>query len=325
MSRQLVVDPVHGIGEVADGADLGALVIGASELADGDVVVVTSKVVSKAEGRVQAMHREAAVTGETDRVVASRGPTQIVRTRQGLVMAAAGVDASNTPVGTVVLLPVDPDRSARALREHLYELSGRNVAVVVSDTSGRAWRTGQTDVAIGCAGLVALDDHGGLVDDYGNELAVTAPAVADEVASAADLVMGKLARVPVAVVRGLADWVLAPGDHGAGAASLVRPESEDLFGYGAREAVLESLNPASDGRGFASPATRAELRDALLLVLRSSAPVTEAGPELHVDLTGVDPETRGWARAVAGAVARAHGWGGATEKGERLRFRPGLP
>ena len=325
MSRELVVRSVTGIGEVVEGEDLAALVAAGTTLADGDVVVVTSKVVSKAEGRMRTMPRDAAVAAETDRVVATRGPTRIVRTRHGLVLAAAGVDASNTPQGTVVLLPEDPDRSARWLRERLHDLSGSNVAVVVSDTLGRAWRTGQTDVAIGCAGLVALDDHAGRVDDYGNELAVTAPAVADEVASAADLVTRKLDRAPVAVVRGLADLVLPVGQHGTGAAALVRQEDEDLFGYGAREAVLESLRPESDGRGFGAPATAPELCDALMTVLPSSVRVTEDGAEIEVDSRGLDAETSGRVRAVTLAVARAHAWAPAAQPGERTRLRPDLP
>lgn len=325
MTRELVVTAVSGIGEVDDGSDLASLVAGAAVLADGDIIVVTSKVVSKAEGRVRAMPREEAVAAETDRVVARRGPTQIVRTPHGLVMAAAGVDASNTPPGTVVLLPQDPDRSAAGLRDRFHELTGCNVAVVVSDTSGRAWRTGQTDVAIGCAGLVVLDDHAGRRDDYGNELAVTAPAVADEVAAAADLVTRKLARAPVAVVGGLADWVLPVGEHGPGASALVRPESEDMFGYGAREAVLEALAPASDGRGFGVPAEPSDVQEALRLIFEAVAPVSGHGSEVVVGLGSLDAETRGWVRAVSSAVARAHGWAAATENAERVSFRPVLP
>jgi coenzyme F420-0:L-glutamate ligase/coenzyme F420-1:gamma-L-glutamate ligase len=177
---------VPGIGEVTAGTDLAALVVDRARLEDGDVVVVTSKVVSKAEGRVVTGGKAETLAVETDRVVARRGETSIVRTHHGLVMAAAGIDASNTTPGTLVLLPQDPDLSARVLRARLLELTGCVVAVVVSDTSGRAWRVGQTDIAIGAAGLRVLDDHAGRTDSYGNLLQVTAPALADEIAGAGD-------------------------------------------------------------------------------------------------------------------------------------------
>jgi coenzyme F420-0:L-glutamate ligase/coenzyme F420-1:gamma-L-glutamate ligase len=207
----MTVLPVTGIGEVVEGDDLAGLLGAHADLRDGDVLLVTSKVVSKAEGRAVAADKASAVAAETDRVVATRGATMIVRTRAGLVMANAGVDASNTPAGTVVLLPEDPDASARRLRERLAAAGGPNVAVLVTDTFGRAWRTGQTDVAVGAAGLDVLRDYAGRVDEHGNELAVTAPAVADELAGAADLVKGKLAGVPAAVVRGLPGLVLPRG------------------------------------------------------------------------------------------------------------------
>ena len=148
-------------------------------------------------------------------------------------MAAAGVDASNVAPGTVVLLPEDPDATARSLRVRVHAETGRNVAVVVTDTAGRAWRAGQTDLAIGAAGIEPLDDHAGRTDPYGNPLAVTAPAVADELASVAELVTGKLAGRPVAVVRGIAARVLPAGEHGPGARALVRPRHADMFGLGA--------------------------------------------------------------------------------------------
>ena len=224
------------------------------------MVAVTSKVVSKAEGRVRAGDRDAALSEETVRVVARRGDTVIVRNRLGLTMAAAGIDASNVAPGHVVLLPVDPDASARGLRAALHGRTGANVAVVVTDTSGRAWREGQTDIAVGAAGLVVLDDHRGRVDPHGHALAVTAPAVADEVAGAADLAQGKLSGRPFAVLRGLQRFVLPVGDDGPGAAALIRPEPGDLFGYGAREAVVQAVlgDPASSA-GFGAPATAEEL------------------------------------------------------------------
>jgi coenzyme F420-0:L-glutamate ligase / coenzyme F420-1:gamma-L-glutamate ligase len=227
-----------GLPEIAAGDDLAALLETSTAdrpLRDGDVVVVTSKAVSKAEGRVSRLDREEAITSETVRVVAQRGPTRIVQTRHGLVLAAAGVDASNTESGTVVLLPLDPDASARALRSALAERLGIDVAVVVSDTLGRPWRNGLVDQAIGVAGLAPLEDLRGQQDSHGNRLDTTVTAVADEIAAAAELVKGKLAGRPVAVVRGLADRV-GPG-HGPGAAAVVRPAHEDMFRLGARDVV----------------------------------------------------------------------------------------
>jgi coenzyme F420-0:L-glutamate ligase/coenzyme F420-1:gamma-L-glutamate ligase len=239
----VLVFPVLGMPEVRAGDDLPALIAEhAADLRDGDIVVVSSKVVSKAEGRVVAGDRAAAVEAETVRVVAERGATRIVQTRHGFVMAAAGVDASNVAKGSVVLLPVDPDASARALRRGLAERRGVTVGVVVTDTFGRPWRLGQTDLAVGAAGVRVLDDHRGRRDVHGNELVVTAPALADELASAADLVKGKLGQVPVAVVRGLASLVTP--DDGPGVRALVRPAEDDLFRLGSREAAREALRPA---------------------------------------------------------------------------------
>ncbi|MGZ4595166.1 MAG: coenzyme F420-0:L-glutamate ligase, partial [Actinomycetes bacterium] len=198
---RLEVFSPDGIGEVTAGTDLAALV--ARFLADGDVLVVTSKVVSKSEGRVVTGDREHAIRDETVRVVARRGRTSIVETRTGVVMAAAGVDASNVAPGSVVLLPLDPDASARRLREDLAATADLNVAVVVSDTAGRPWRHGQTDLALGVAGMLPLESFEGAVDSYGNPLAVTAPAVADEVAGVAEVASGKLGGRPFTVVRGL--------------------------------------------------------------------------------------------------------------------------
>lgn len=237
VSRHITLTGV-ALPEVAPGDDLASLVAGATELADGDVVAVTSKIVSKSEGRVRRVDRHAAIAAESVRVLARRGDSVIAETAHGLVLAAAGVDASNTAPGTVLLLPADPDASARRLRERLRALTGRNVAVVVTDTAGRAWRSGQTDLAIGCAGLLPLTDLRGTRDTFGNELLVTAPAIADELASAADLVKGKATGRPVAVLRGLAPAVLPAGMAGPGASALVRETALDLFGLGAREAAL---------------------------------------------------------------------------------------
>jgi coenzyme F420-0:L-glutamate ligase/coenzyme F420-1:gamma-L-glutamate ligase len=299
-----------GIGEVRRGDDLASLLAERVELADGDVVLVTSKAVSKAEGRVVAGTRDDALPGETARVVARRGPTTIVRTHHGLTLAAAGIDASNVEPGSVVLLPVDPDGSARAIRARLLELTGRTVGVVVTDTAGRAWREGQTDLAVGAAGLRVLDDHTGRRDAYGNELVVTAPAVADELAGAAELAQGKLGGRPCAVVRGRADLVLPAGDDGPGAAALVRPEGADLFGYGAREAVLRALvGDPDDATPFGSPSDATELAAALTR-LGGAPHVEDDGLALGGDLP----------REAVRALAFAHGW--VVDPGDRVRLRP---
>ncbi len=224
----ITVTGVTGLPEIAAGADLAGLIAAAArDLADGDILVVTSKVVSKAEGRVIRADREKAIDEETVRVVARRGPARIVETRHGLVLAAAGVDNSNTPPGTVALLPEDPDGSARRLRKALRDRCGVRLGVVITDTLGRPWRVGQTDTAIGAAGVLPLRDHRGEADTFGVPLEVTLAAVADELAAAADLVKGKAAGVPVAVVRGLA--ALVTTEDGPGARELIRPPAEDLF------------------------------------------------------------------------------------------------
>lgn len=236
----LLVLPIAVEGEITAGADLADLLLAvAPPLADGDVLVVTSKAVSKVEGRVLAgTSRAAAVAAQTVRVVARRGPLQIVVTPQGFVTAAAGVDESNTPAGTVVLLPLDPDASARALRHAVAGRSGRNVAVVVTDTAGRAWRDGVVDLAIGVAGLDPLVDWRGRTDTHGNVLTATVVAVADEIAAAAELVRPKLGGVPAAIVRGLPGAVLAPGEDGPGATALVRERAADLFALGSRDVLF---------------------------------------------------------------------------------------
>jgi coenzyme F420-0:L-glutamate ligase/coenzyme F420-1:gamma-L-glutamate ligase len=235
---QLSVIGVAGLPEIAAGADLAGLISGAApDLHDGDILVITSKIVSKAEGRVVRADRERAIDGEAARVVARRGQTRIVETRHGLVLAAAGVDSSNTAPGTVVLLPEDPDGSARRLRKALGERRGVNVGVVVTDTMGRPWRMGQTDVAIGAAGVAPLRDHRGQPDTFGNTMEVTVAAVGDEIAAAADLVKGKTTQMPVAIVRGLAE--LVTDSDGPGAAALIRPAAEDMFRLGAADVLYE--------------------------------------------------------------------------------------
>jgi coenzyme F420-0:L-glutamate ligase / coenzyme F420-1:gamma-L-glutamate ligase len=237
----------EGIPEIRAGDDLVALIAAAlgSSLRDGDILVVTSKIVSKAEGRgVRADDREDAITAETVRLVAERTSasghrTRIVENRLGIVAAAAGVDASNTPEGTVLLLPVDPDASARGIAAGLRALLGAEVGVIVSDTLGRAWREGQTDAAIGAGGVHVFEDLRGAVDAEGRPLAVTMPCVADELAAATDLAKGKTSRRPVAVVRGRADLV---GDLDLpGARSIVRAPESDMFRQGADEAYAAGL------------------------------------------------------------------------------------
>jgi coenzyme F420-0:L-glutamate ligase/coenzyme F420-1:gamma-L-glutamate ligase len=225
--------------DVAPGDDLvGLLLSHGPPLADEAVVAITSKVVSKAEGRYALGGPGAAVDTETVRVVARRGRLVISETRGGHVQANAGVDASNVEPPAVLLLPEDADRTARRLRDQIARRTGFNVAVVITDTMGRPWRTGHVDLAIGCAGMAPVVDLAGRTDRYGNTLEVTAPAIGDEVASAADLVKGKLAETPVAVLHGLVGVVLPAGHDGPGAAALVRPPAEDMFGWGAREAVV---------------------------------------------------------------------------------------
>ena len=231
------VHPVEGLPEIRPGDDLAALIVEAADpqLVDGDILVVTSKIVSKAEGRIRhAADREAAIDEETVRLVARRDALRIVENKLGLVMAAAGVDASNTAAGTVLLLPEDPDRSAVELSDAIHRLRGVRVGVVVSDTFGRVWRAGLVDQAIGAGYVSVVDDLRGATDSHGNELAVTVTAVADELAAAGELVKGKLGGVPVALVKGLSQAVTK--DPGAGAKALRRPSEMDLFSMGTAEA-----------------------------------------------------------------------------------------
>ncbi|HVA06920.1 MAG TPA: coenzyme F420-0:L-glutamate ligase [Acidimicrobiales bacterium] len=240
MAEGMWLIPLEGIGEIAPGDDLASVVADAVAPANpsgptllaGDVVVITQKVVSKAEGRIVPIDpddpaaKEALIEQESVRVVRRRGDLIISETRHGFVCANAGIDLSNVSPGTAALLPVDPDRSARRLRAGLRATLGVNVGVIVSDTFGRPWRQGVTDVAIGCAGVAGVIDLRGTPDANGRELVATEVCIADELASAAELVMGKDRGIPAAIVRGVpASW-LRPSSVQA---EIIRPSGEDLF------------------------------------------------------------------------------------------------
>jgi coenzyme F420-0:L-glutamate ligase/coenzyme F420-1:gamma-L-glutamate ligase len=279
--------PVTGLGEFGPGSDIAAEIMGAVNgaggpgLRDADVVVVTSKIFSKTEGRMVAAPtapeerdrlRRKLISDETVRILARRNATWITENRNGLVQAAAGVDGSNVARDQLALLPLDPDASAAGLRERIAELAGRTVGVIVTDTMGRAWRTGQTDVAIGAAGIAVSHGYDGSVDGYGNPLIVTDIAVADEIAAAADLVKGKLHGVAAAIVRGF-----RVADDGSAAADLVRPGADDLFRLGTDFAIAQGRREAvltrRSVRAFApDPVDPEEMRAALAEALTAPAP-----------------------------------------------------
>ncbi len=328
--------PVPGLPEFRPGDDLaGAIAAAAPWLRDGDVVVVTSKVLSKVEGRLvpvptdpearDAIRREW-VSAEAVRVLARRGRTLITENKLGIVQAASGVDASNVAGDEIALLPVDPDGSAAALRAALLDLLGVRVAVVVTDTMGRAWRVGQTDAAIGASGLAVLHRYAGSVDRQGNSLVVTEVAVADEVAAAADLVKGKLGAVPVAVVRGL-----PVADDGSTARDLARPVEDDLFRLGTAEAVArgraEAVLLRRSVRAFtAEPVDPEAIRRAVAVALTAPAP-HHTRPVRFVRLTGRRAELLAAMRRQWEADLRADGLDGdrvarRTSRGDFLRDAP---
>jgi coenzyme F420-0:L-glutamate ligase/coenzyme F420-1:gamma-L-glutamate ligase len=285
----LEILPVRGIGDVTAGDDLPALITSAAPwLRDGDVLVVTSKIVSKAEGRLVEVPadgperdaaRAEALAGETRRVVARRGATAIVQTHHGFVMASAGIDASNVDKTHLVLLPADPDESARALRAGLLA-RGVRVGVIVSDTMGRAWRNGLTDVALGAAGISPLRDHRGEIDPYGNELELTEMAVIDELAAAGELVKGKCDQVPVAVVRG---YPGAGVSDTPGARVLLRDAASDMFSLGTADAFRAAATLTVDDR----PAEPAAVERALATVADVLASSAERMPD-GIRLTNPD-------------------------------------
>jgi coenzyme F420-0:L-glutamate ligase/coenzyme F420-1:gamma-L-glutamate ligase len=302
---------IEGLPEVRPGDDLVdvlAPALTAAGVRDGDIVVVTSKIVSKAEGRLVAdVDRAATIEAESVRVVARRDDLIIAETAHGFVCANAGVDASNVDAGWLALLPTDPDASARALRTGLSSKLGSDLAVIITDTFGRAWRTGVVNVAIGCDGLPSVVDLRGRADDRGATLVATEVALADEVAAASGLVMAKHARLPVAVVRG----VDRLGDADGPARDLVRPANEDLFRSSPLQALVDhraapefasgAVETAALERAIAAACTAAVLRtdDWRFSVLRSEAArrsyLASIGADRHGDDGGRD----------AGVVLRA--------------------
>lgn len=293
MSVEVV--PIAGLPEIAEGDDLAALIADRAKLRNGDVVAVTQKVVSKAEGRVVRGEKEEWVAKESRRTVARRGDLVIAETGHGFVCANAGVDASNVPEGLLTLLPEDPDGSAAAIRDGLRDRAGAEVGVVITDTFGRPWRRGLVNVAIGCAGLPALVDLRGTRDAAGRVLDATVVALADEVAAAAGLVMGKAEGVPAAVMRGL-----RPKAPAGRAADLVRPPEEDLFRTSPLDAIAARRTVREFGEGTVP---REVLVEAVAAAL--TAPVPHGSRLRSRPWTWVAVETAAARTALLGAMADA--------------------
>jgi coenzyme F420-0:L-glutamate ligase/coenzyme F420-1:gamma-L-glutamate ligase len=303
---------VEGLPEVRLGEDLGALIAGAVRLRAGDVVVVAQKIVSKAEGMLvdtepgedRALARQRLTRAEAVRIVCDAPAALIVQTRHGLVCAAAGIDASNVPDGRLALLPVDPDASARRLRARLAELTGAHVAVIIADTFSRPWRCGQTDVAIGAAGLCPIRDECGGVDRHGMQLTSTQIAIADELAGAADLVRGKADGVPVIVVRGFAVQI----DEDAGASLLVRPPEQDLFPHGRgwlADALAAGVQPGGTQPDRVRPDDLAKAVAAARGAAQGLVDVVEKDGVLRVQPLGEGPKALVAAGVAAGALVAA--------------------
>lgn len=285
----LTLAPLTGIGEITAGCDLAAQICQSARhvrwpdnstgLANGDVLVVTSKVVAKAQGRIRYGQRDDFLPDETVRVVAERGTLKIVANRNGLVMAAAGIDESETEPGTCVLLPVDPDGSAEDLRAAISrELGLDEIGVIISDTFGRPWREGVVDVAIGAAGIECLLDLRGQRDRFGNILTATVTAIADELASASDVVAGKSRGIPAVAIRGAGESVAASGTETAtNASAMVRDLSDDLFSLGTAEAIAQGRREAVLGRRTIrfftdQPVDRAVVDSCLAAAITAPAP-----------------------------------------------------
>lgn len=297
-----------GIAEVTDGDDVAGIIIAAirstepGSLHHGDIVAVTSKIISKAEGRSAATdQRQAAIDSQTVRTLTRRRSMAIVETPQGLVQAGAGVDDSNVALGQILLLPEDPDASAERLRSRLAEAFDVEIGVIISDTAGRTWRLGQTDHAIGASGVRVLNGYAGRQDEYGNELQVTAIAIADELAAAADLAKQKLSGRPVAVVRGAGEHLLTgdvndadaadtPPDQPPSQARDLQRQEDDLFHRGSREsvlwAVLEAVGRPERYEAIVRLEDRAELTEAITAELDLSE---SARRLIHKIVTAAQP------------------------------------
>jgi coenzyme F420-0:L-glutamate ligase / coenzyme F420-1:gamma-L-glutamate ligase len=288
-SSAITIFAPAGIGEIKTGTDLATVILAAIEadrlgpLRDGDIVIITSKIISKAEGRVEpASRRTDLITSESRRTVARRGETRIVRTYGGLTIAAAGIDKSNVSTGSILLLPSDPDASAAELHRRLVAATGLRLGVIVSDTAGRPWRVGQTDHAIGLCSIRALENYTGIQDAYGNELQITAMAVADELAAAADLMKGKLHGRPVAVVRGLEQLVTGTD---ASARELLREEDKDMFSFGSQEAVLAAALAATGQRHRYEELVALDTTERTARLLAGTSLGPEAADLLHAILS----------------------------------------